>query len=306
MYQISKKQISILEYASGIAAANSGCRMGPGVLKQSAYFKNVLENFEKKGINWIWNENLSLKYSEEIEQACSTKLDAVVDLNTRLAKMTRNFSRKSEFFTLIGGDHSSAIGTWSGVASGLAEKGNIGLIWFDAHMDSHTLETSVSGNLHGMPLAALLGFGDSKLTSILNAQPKIKPEQLCLIGARSYEDPEIELLQAHQVRIFHMPEIRAKGIKAVLEEAIERVTRNTIGYGMSIDIDGLDPQDAPGTGYREPNGILAQDFYEALCSLHQDPRLLGIDLVEFNPELDENFKTEKVLSRLFSAIVLGE
>lgn len=277
------KSVILLGYASGEGARDSGCAAGPDVLKN-----NHLESHLKQA---VWDE---IFYS----QNSGSKLDKIADLAQRLAAKTKQLCEQQQFFTVLGGDHTSAIGTWSGVSAAIKSKGKLGLVWIDAHMDSHTPQTTESGNLHGMPLACLLGYGAPELTSIMHAQAKIAPEHLSLIGVRSFERGEAELIKRLNVRVYGMQEINERGLTVVLNEAIERAKHSTAGYGISLDIDAVDPQDAPGTGAAEKNGILGHELSAALIGKAQDEKLLGIEIVEFDPGRDQNGRTEKLIEDL--------
>jgi arginase len=181
----------------------------------------------------------------------------------------------------------------------------MGLIWFDAHMDSHTPETSESQRIHGMPLACLLGYGYPTLTSIMHHQPKFKPENVCLIGVRSFESGEAAFLKRLNVRIYFMDEVKERGFDTVLQEAVELVSRHTIGYGLSIDLDGLDPQDAPGVDVPEIDGVGAVDFCAALKKVVSDPRLIATEVVEFDPTKDVARKTEILVADILKIIATG-
>ncbi|MES2998754.1 MAG: arginase [Pseudomonadota bacterium] len=284
----------LLGYASGLAANNSGCAEGPRKLKEH-HIENKLSS---QGLNSHWQAMLAL-------QADSTKdrLIQVAELNRQLAEITHDLVEQDQPFLVIGGDHSSAIGTWSGVsATKLSTENALGLIWIDAHMDSHTFDTTPSGNIHGMPLAALLGYGDVALTEILTSKPKLKPEHLSLIGARSFESEEAALLRRLGVRIYEMPEIKRRGLIVVLQEAIARAKKNTAGFGVSLDLDAIDPNDAPGVGVPEPDGIAGKDLCQALTLLRQEKQLLGLEIVEYNPYLDEDNKTEQLIHKIVLSI----
>lgn len=227
----------------------------------------------------------------------------MAELNTQLAEITQDLTAQKQTFMVVGGDHSCAIGTWSGVAAELAkENAALGLIWIDAHMDSYTFDTTPSGNIHGMPLAALFGYGAAKLTHILTSTPKLKPEHVSLIGIRSFESGEAALLHRLGVRIYEMAEIKERGLTCVLQEAIARAKQGTVGFGVSLDFDAIDPQDAPGVGVPEPDGIKDKDLYRALTLLRQEKHLLGIEIVEYNPSLDKNCKTELVINKIVLSI----
>jgi hypothetical protein len=150
----------------------------------------------------------------------------------------------------------AATGTWSGAAAALRPRGALGLLWIDAHMDAHRPHTSPSGNLHGMPLACLLGHGEPALATLAGA-PALAPAHVCLVGVRSYEAEEAQLLEQLGVRVFLMDEVRRRGLPAVLREAHAVVTRGTAGFGVTLDVDAVDPQEAPGVGTPAPGGLRA-------------------------------------------------
>lgn len=279
-------------YASGIAAAQSSCCMGPLVLQP--IFTGEIAQLP----NLVWEDMLYAPQSEPKAAA----LPAVTAISEELANYTQRWVTDNEQFLVLGGDHTSAIGTWSGAAYGLAERGDLGLIWIDAHMDSHTPETTITHNLHGMPLATLLGQGYTSLTQLLDARPKLKPQNLCLIGVRDFEAPEKELLQRLGVHIVFMEEVRKIGINVVLEQAIARVTQHTAGYGISLDIDSIDPSDAPGTGLPVPEGISGQALCESFKQLRNDKGLLGIEITEFDPRFDQDHKTERLIVELATTV----
>jgi arginase len=291
------KTIHLLGYASDLAGANPGSADGPLVMRKSPYFSEL----GQKGLRLLWDDMLTAEPT--IHQS---KLATIADLCQKLAKKTHQFTTQKEFFTVLGGDHASAIGTWSGVQHALKQQGPLGLIWVDAHMDSHTPYTSLTGNIHGMPLACLLGYGMPSLINVLDAGPKIKPEHLCLIGVRSFERGEAAFLKELNVRIFFMEEVRDRGMNAVMKEAIHIASQGTAGFGVSIDIDSMDPTDAPGTGVREPNGIAAKDLCQSLQVLANEPKLVGAEVVEFDPHRDVNHKTEKLVSQIIGTLSLGK
>jgi arginase len=288
------RPLHLLSYASDLAAAFSGSASGPSVLRQS----DILLSMSEKGLDLRWGQTIAADKSGVLPKATQ-----VTELCQRLATAIEKHTRQKEFFLVLGGDHTSAIGTWSGAATALS--GALGLIWIDAHMDSHTPHTSLTGNIHGMPLASLLGYGMPSLTSILSSHPKIKPEHLCLIGVRSFERGEAALLKELNVRIFFMEEVRQRGLKTVLKEAISIVTKDTAGFGISLDVDGIDPKDAPGTGVTEPNGISAKDMCQNLQWLVEDPHLIGAEIVEFDPSRDQKNKTEMLVSQFIATFALG-
>jgi len=253
------RHIQLVGYASGIAASHSGCDQGPHVLKDSAYFKALND------------QGLQLHWAHMVEPTITHSIAVAVQaVCTKLANVVCELVQQQQFFTVIGGDHSCAIGTWSGVHQAISPQGDLGLIWIDAHLDSHTPLTSETGNIHGMPVACLMGHGDEKLTQILSTNAKIKPENLCIIGARSFEAGEAALLKSLNVRVFFMDEVLEKGLSAVMEEAIKVVSENTVRYGLTLDIDSINPLEAPATGVSEPGGLNAAELCQALGKVKHD------------------------------------
>lgn len=294
---MSSLPLALIGYASGIAANNPGCGIGPLQLKE----RDLAGTLTKQGLSSIWRAMLSPALTSTVP--C---LEQVVALNQSLAELTYALVQQQQLFTVLGGDHSCALGTWSGVAAAKFDGQNaIGLIWIDAHMDSHTSETSLSGNIHGMPLAALLGYGDPALTQIQMKHPKLAPEFLSLIGVRSFEAPEAQLLQRLGVRVYDMQEVTARGLETVLTEAIWRAEQSPLGFGVSIDLDALDPNDAPGVGVPESDGLLAESLCHALVQLQGKKNLFGLEIVEYNPYLDRDYKTEQLIQKILLSILGG-
>lgn len=199
---------------------------------------------------------------------------------------------------VIGGDHSIAAGTWRGASRQRSEP--LGLLWLDAHMDAHTPQDSPSGNWHGMPLASLLGAGDPMLTTLPGTGPS--PHHTALLGVRSYEDSELLQLFDKHVRIFGMAEIRRKGLCTAMREALGRVRQHTAAWGLSLDLDVLDPGQTTGVSTPAANGLAFDDLATALQGLGQDPRLGVVELVEYNPSRDPTGQTARQAIALLAAL----
>ena len=290
-----KKDVKLVGYASGIASNDVDTGLAPWYLR----YHNEL--FQTLPFTTSWLELVSCF-------SLKRKVDALAEitaLNHTLAKQVLSLVKQRENFCVIGGDHSCAIGTWSGVANAYRNQGDIGLIWIDAHMDSHTSETSDSQNIHGMPVAHLLGAGFESLLALLDNQPKLKPENICLIGIRSYQSGEHQFLENLGVKIIYMEEVLQQGIGVALDLALAHVSRTTVGVGISIDLDGIDPADAPGVGYREANGIPAAALLTALAKLPLTMSLLnlvGLEIAEYNPLRDEKQRTAKLIVEIIRAV----
>lgn len=292
------RDVSIIGVASGWGAQDRGCADGPRSLHESGILHCVTD--PERG-----PPSFEIVQDGDMAHAADA-LHRVVDVDSRLASLVTAKLISGEFPVVVGGDHACAIGTWSGVRAALAPQQEMGLIWVDAHMDSHVPETSPTGALHGMPLACLLGYGETTLTTLAGPAPKLRPGQLCLIGVRSFEGGERVLLERLGVRVFFMEEVRARGFAAVWDEAVRHVSRDAAGYGVSIDLDAIDPGDAPGVGTPERAGIAADDLIEAVRRSHGDPKLLAVEIAEYNPHQDHDRLTLRLLRRLICAAVAGK
>lgn len=293
------KRIALIPYACGSGAKNETCAEAPSALR-----KLQLEVIINKDRNVYWiEESPVLRALLDVEDVSHTEV--VTQNCLTLKKNVQEVLQSGGFPITIGGDHSMAMGTWTGVADTLYSRRKLGLIWVDAHMDAHTQETSPSGNLHGMPLSYLLGYGDDSIADITGRKAVIVPEQLCLIGIRSFEAGEEVLLRSRGVKIFTMTDIRARGLDDVMLEAVKIASSHTAGFGISIDIDAFDPSIAPGTGTLEANGILKEEFISAIKSAlpgYKD-MLLALEIAEYNPHLDKNNITAELIKEIVREIL---
>jgi arginase len=287
-----RKDVYLIGYASSTGGPDPTAGEGPLVLQKSPY----LLELQDEGMHLHWHTIIIP------EQHNASKLEGIAEDNRLLATAIADLTLNKKFFMVLGGDHTCAVGTWSGASFAMQDQGSIGLIWIDAHMDSHTPQTTLTGNYHGMPLACLLGYGEPKLTNMMTTTPKIKPEHLCLIGIRSFEKEEEQLLQRLNVRIYYMDEINRRGLDVIMKEALAIVTQGTVGFGISLDIDSIDPIDAPATDVSEPGGIPAKELCAALQIPAQDSRLLGVEMTEFDPHRDIEQKTEKLIPKLMTVL----
>lgn len=292
---------AVIGVAAGFGAADPGCQDGPDVLRMF----DVLRDLDRPGHPCIWDETLRLPPSSGARNA----LDAVEALAGRLAGIVSRHLANADFPLVVGGDHSCAIGTWSGVRAALdaaaGRPARLGLIWLDAHMDSHTPATSPTRNLHGMPLACLLGHGEPVLTGVAGPSPRLLPQDVCLIGVRSFEMGEADLLLELGVRVYFMEEVRRRGLAGILAEARARVTEFTAGYGLSLDLDVFDPEEEPGVGTPVPGGVHREAVVEAMRLLHGDPLLRALEIVEYNPYRDTRFATAAAVHDLVRSLIVG-
>ena len=226
--------------------------------------------------------NKSARYLEEIAETCTRTAEAV--MKTLQEGMTP---------LVLGGDHSLAAGSVSGVAEFYRRKGEkIGVIWIDAHSDINTPETSPSGNVHGMPLAALLGLGPEPLANIFGYSPKIAAANTVLIGVRDIDAAEREnIRRAGVAHVYTMRDLDERGMRTVMEEALAAAGDGTAGYHVSLDMDWIDPEDAPGVGTPVRGGATYREAHLAMEILADHGRLLSFEIVEVNPVIDEHNRT---------------
>jgi arginase len=196
---------------------------------------------------------------------------------------------------VLGGDHSVAAGTVAGVAEFFRQQRRqdqkIGLIWIDAHADINTPETSPSGNVHGMPLAAILGLGPAELANIYGFSPKVKPENCVLVGVRDIDAPEKENVKETGIEVYTMRDIDERGMRTVIEEALRVAGRGTAGYHVSLDMDWIDPEDAPGVGTPVRGGASYREAHLAMEIIADHGRMTSFEIVEVNPVIDEHNRT---------------
>lgn len=288
------RKIVLIGVASGYGAGNPACQDGPAVLRAMGF----LSDLEATRNGFRWDDPIRLEGAPDPDP-----VSVVASIAARLADRVGGYFLAGNFPLVIGGDHSCAIGTWSGMKRVLGDEARLGLLWIDAHMDSHTFRSSPSRNIHGMPLACLLGYGDERLTKTAGDSQKLLPQDVCLIGVRSFEREEAELLRALGVRIYFMDEIKRRGMQEVFTEAHRQVRAQTAGYGISIDLDALDPVEEPGVGTPVPDGLLRADVIDALTLAHCDEKLLALEIVEYNPYLDTHFATAHAIHDLCRSLL---
>jgi arginase len=239
-----------------------------------------------------------LKYVREIAAACE-----------QLAQKVHEILVADELPLILGGDHSIAIGSIAGTASYFREKNqSLGLIWFDAHADMNTPESTPSGNIHGMPLAVVLGFGSPQLTQVAGFSPKLEPGFCAHVGARDIDSGERELIRKLGIRFFTMREIDERGMSACMDEAIGIASRASGGYAVTFDVDALDPGDAPGSGTLVRGGLTYREAHLAMEKIAEAGGMRSLEVVEINTALDINNKTaelgvELILSALGKTIL---
>lgn len=238
------------------------------------------------------------KYLKEIAETCQG-----------LATIVEQAIAENIFPLILGGDHSLAVGSIGGVAANFHNQGRrIGLLWLDAHGDMNTPETTPSGNVHGMPLAALIGVGSPELTQIRGFSPIVQPQQVALVGVRDLDAREKRLMKQTGIHVFTMRDIDERGMRDVMTQALRFVTDDTAGVAVSLDMDFVDPGEAPGVGTPVRGGVTYREAHLAMEMIADSHAMVSLEIVEINPVIDlhnktGNFGVELVLSGLGKRIL---
>ena len=278
------KRIRLIGAASGLGAQDRACEDGPVAFHRSQAWQEISHHPALD-----WGRTL---FAPDASQAAHTA--RIAALCRDLADEVGQSLRADEFPVVIGGDHSIAIGTWSGLARELGQA--CGLLWIDAHLDSHTPASSYSGAIHGMPLACLLGQGDKRLLGLGLPGVQVSARYTAVLGPRSYEPEEINFLERMGVRIFSADEIAARGFATCLDEALRIVASASAGFGVTLDLDALDPVWAPGVGSPEPEGLGSADVLAALARIAPLPGWHALEIVEYNPDRDRYGLTARLIA----------
>lgn len=295
------KEISIIGVPMDLGQTRRGVDMGPSAIR----YAGLSERLENIGYTVRDEGDIKVEIQERAQSDSDTNLKNLQDVaegNEKLSQKVNEVIQANRFPLVLGGDHSIAIGTLAGLAK---HSENLGVIWYDAHGDLNTAETSPSGNIHGMSLAVSLGLGHPALTNIGGYSPKIKPENIVIIGARSLDQGEKELIREKGIKVYTMHEIDRMGMTKVMEESIAYLKERTDFVHLSLDLDGLDPDDAPGVGTPVMGGISYRESHLAMEMLAEANIITSAEFVEINPILDEHNKTAEVAVALMGSL-LGE
>ncbi|MFC5559186.1 arginase [Ureibacillus thermophilus] len=298
---MNRKKISIIGVPSDYGQQRRGVDMGPSAMR----YAGAIERLEKLGYDVVDEGNVSVRKLEKSKQNDHKllNLEEVLDVSEQLAKKVDEVIEQGRFPVILGGDHSISIGSIAGIRKHYQ---NLGVIWFDAHTDINTPETTPSGNIHGMPLAINLGLGDERLINIAKGAPFLKFENVVIIGARSIDEGERELIKNKKIKIFTMHEIDRMGMSKVIEETVAYLkARQVDGVHISIDLDALDPIYTPGVGTPVPGGITYRESHLAMEMLEEAKIITSCEFVEVNPILDERNKTADTAVALMGSL-LGE
>ena len=303
------KEVAIVGIPLGYGAAQTGSELGVEAMRSSRVRGKLLtEHIAELGYAVRGKGNVEVvrpkhvadgdqnpKYLTEIATSCAN-----------MAVALRKTLDEGAFPIILGGDHSIAIGTFSGIASHFRARGeDVGLIWFDAHADINTPETSPSGNIHGMPLSILLGHGNERLVNLEGFAPKLKPEFCAHVGGRDLDEGERSRINHHGLRnnFFTMSDIDKRGMLACVEDAIAIASKATGGYAVTFDIDMIDPRFAPGSGTLVRGGATYREAHLALEIIAEHGGMRSFEIVEVNPLLDQsNITVELACELILSAL----
>lgn len=291
------QQIQIIGMPMDLGQGRRGVDMGPSAIRY-ACLHDMLNNLGYQVGDW-GDQVIPSPESIAITDPTLKYLPVVREVNERLSDTVSQVIEKGDFPLILGGDHSLSIGTIAGVAKHVRK---LGVIWFDAHADMNTSETSPSGNIHGMSLAAGLGIGHPDLVNIGGFSPKIAPDNVAIVGARELDPGEQALIHEIGVHVFTMHEIDRLGMAKVMEETLAIVTNGTDGVHLSFDLDSLDPKDAPGVGTPVQGGVTYREGHLAMEMLAEKDCLVSAEFVEINPILDIANQTAKVAVQLIGSV----
>jgi arginase len=301
------QKIRIIGVPMDLGQSRRGVDMGPSALRVAGLqsrLKQLGHTVEDIG-------NVSVKQAEEqpYGEKRAKYLHEIAETCRGLAEMTEKTLAEGFLPLVLGGDHSIAIGTCSGVSDFFRKQSKkIGCLWLDAHGDMNTPESSPSGNVHGMPLASLIGYGAPELVELLGFKPKVEPRNVAIVGVRDLDAKERRLVKDSGVHALTMRDIDERGMREVMSEALRFARDDTEGIAVSVDMDLVDPADAPGVGTPVRGGITYREAHLAMEMIADSGAMASLEIVEINPVIDLHNKTallgvEMVLSALGKKIL---
>jgi arginase len=302
-----RTHIAIIGAPMDLGAGRRGVDMGPSAVRLAGLNEKIAAL--GYAVDDLGNVLVSQPESVPEGPQKARYLGPITETCTRLAEAVAQSAADAKFPIVLGGDHSVAVGTVSGMAQHMHAQGKkLGLIWIDAHADMNTPESSPSGNVHGMPLACITGNGPDQLTRIFGFAPKVDPANVVLIGLRSVDHEERQIVRKTGVKTFTMREIDERGLRSVMEEAIRIACEGTAGFHLSFDMDAVDPHEAPGVGTPVKGGMTYREAHLAMETICDSDSMLSMEVVEVNPVIDEQNRTailavELVMSALGKRIL---
>jgi arginase len=296
------RKIRILGIPLDLGQSRRGVDMGPSAMRVAG----MASHLERLGHEVVDGGNIGVAIAEtrHAGDANARYLNEIMETCTKAAERVLATLEEGMTPIALGGDHSIAVGTVSGVAEFYRRRQQkIGLIWIDAHSDINTPETSPSGNVHGMPLAAVMGLGPDPLKNIFGFSPKVAPENTVLVGVRDIDATEkANIRRAGITAVYTMRDIDERGMRAVMEEAVRAASNGTAGYHVSLDMDWIDPEDAPGVGTPVRGGATYREAHLAMEIIADHGGMVSFEVVEVNPVIDEHNRTADLAVELASSV----
>jgi arginase len=301
------QKVRIIGVPMDLGQSRRGVDMGPSALRGAGLQPSI----KKLGIQVEDIGNLSVKQPEEmpVGEKRAKYLQEIAETCADVAAAAEKALSEGFLPLVLGGDHSIAAGVAAGVANHFRkEKKQIGYLWLDAHGDMNTPESSPSGNVHGMPLAAIMGYGAPELVDLLGFHPKAEPGNIVIVGARDLDAQERKIVKKSGVHVFTMRDIDERGMREVMSDALKYAMDDTAGIAVSLDMDFVDPADAPGVGTPVRGGVTYREAHLAMEMIADTESMVSLEVVEINPILDEHNRTallgvELVLSGLGQKIL---
>lgn len=291
-------RIRIIGAPIDLGADRRGVDIGPRAIR----YAGLLEQLHILGydIHDIGDLSVPLPEEEPVGNPHLKYLEPIVHLAEELSQSVDSAFTEHEFPLILGGDHSMALGSISGVAK---DHPNVGVIWVDAHADFNIEETTPSGNIHGMILAALAGLGDPALVNVGGWAPKIDKDRIVIVGARDLDPGEQRLLRSEHIHVFTMSDIDRYGIAYVIQQAIMVAGAGDAPIHLSLDMDSLDPREAPGVGTPVRGGLSYREAHLAMEMVSESQKMISMDVVEVNSILDrENATAQLAVELILSAL----
>ncbi len=291
-------RVELIGVPMDLGASRRGVDMGPSAMRLSS----LTPMLERLGLSVHDNGNIAVPDGTVIGPTIAARLEAIRVVCAELAERTASAVRSGARPLVIGGDHSLAAGSVAGTATALAERGErVGVIWLDAHADLNTPESSLTGNVHGMPVAHLLGMGDLRMARLASVYPAVQAEHLVYVGLRDLDAAEQAVIKSRGLHAFTMRDIDERGLRAVMEDAVAIATSGTGGVHVSCDADWVDPAEAPGVGTPVRGGATLREAHLAMEIIHDSGALVAMDLVEINPILDRENHTAELAADLIAS-----
>lgn len=300
---MQKRDIRLIGVPLDMGAGRRGVDMGPSAIRVTG-LQRRLQQLGHQVTDW---GDIKTRVFETVE-AKDPQLrfhEPVLDVNRQLAALVQETLRGGQFPLVLGGDHSVAIGSIAGSASFLRSSGKrMGLLWIDAHGDMNSPQSTPTGNIHGMPLAVALGIGWPAFVNLQIDGPKVRGEDVVLVGVRDLDPGERETLREQGIRVFTMREIDEQGMFRVMQQAVEWIGSRTDAVHVQFDMDVIDPQVAPGTGTPVPGGLSYREAHLVMELLSAELKhIIALDVVETNPALDVRNSTAELATELILSMM---